>query len=298
MRIALPTCSNLPDWEVDDYPFHQALVDAGISFERPIWDDPKVDWNNFDAVLIRTTWDYQEKQPQFVRWARDLEGKTRLINPIEIIEWNTRKTYLRDLEELGAPLTPSIWLERGTQVVIEELMQERGWSRGFLKPVVGATARETLPFDDSVEGLKAAAEHLERLLPDESMILQPFFESVKSEGEYSAIYFGGELSHGVQKIPVPGDYRVQDDFGATDRPHTFSDADFVRVEAILEALDKLVTTRFSDMAPLLYARVDLLRDGAGHLCLNELELVEPSLFFRHDPGSPARLVKALQAYLS
>ena len=297
MRIALPTCSNLPDWEVDDYPFHQALADAGIAFERPIWDDPAVDWENFDAVLIRTTWDYQEKQPEFVRWARGLGGKTRLINPIEIIEWNTRKTYLRDLEELGAPLTPSVWLEKGAQISIADVMQERGWSRGFLKPVVGATARETLPFDDSAEGIAAATAHLARLLPNESMILQPFFESVKSEGEYSAIYFGGELSHGVQKIPVPGDYRVQDDFGATDRPYTFSEVDFGRVETILEALDKLISTRFSGVAPLLYARVDLLRDGDGRLCLNELELVEPSLFFRHDPDSPARLVRALQDYL-
>ena len=298
MRIALPTCSNLPDWEVDDRPFHQALADAGIAYECPIWDDAAVNWETFDAVLIRTTWDYQEKQPQFVSWARGLEGKTRLINPIEIIEWNTRKTYLRDLEQWGAPLTPTVWLDQGTEVNLAEVLKERGWSRGFLKPVVGATARETLPFDDSEEGLAGAAAHLGRLLPNEDMILQPFFESVKTEGEYSAIYFGGKLSHGVQKIPVPGDYRVQDDFGASDQPHTFSDEDFARVQAILNALDELIEERFPTMGSLLYARVDLLRDGRGQLCLNELELVEPSLFFRHDPESPARLVEALEHYLS
>jgi hypothetical protein len=32
---------------------------------------------------------------------------------------------------------------------------------------------------------------------------------------------------------------------------------------------------------LLYARFDYLRDNSGNLVLNELELVEPSLFFRH-----------------
>ena len=177
-------------------------------------------------------------------------------------------------------------------------MKEKGWTRGFLKPVVGATARETLPFDDSAEGIAAATSHLDRLLPDEAMILQPFCESVKTEGEYSAIYFGGELSHGVQKIPVPGDYRVQDDFGASDKPHEFSSTDFKWVGQVLEALDKLRADRFAEAAPLLYARVDLLRDVHGDLCLNELELVEPSLFFRHDPESPARLVRALEAYLS
>ena len=225
MRLALATCSNLPDWEVDDVPFHQAIVDAGIDMARPVWDDPNVDWKAFDAVLIRTTWDYQEKQVAFNAWARRVSEDTHLVNPVDVVVWNTAKTYLRDLEAVGAPLTPTQWLDKGTTVDIAHLMKDLGWERGFLKPVVGATARETLPFDLSEEGLGKAQAHLDRLLPQESMMLQPFLDSVLKEGEYSAISFGGEFSHGVQKIPVPGDYRVQDDFGATDKPHVFSEHD-------------------------------------------------------------------------
>ena len=293
MRLALATCSNLPDWEVDDVPFHQAIVDAGIDMARPVWDDPNVDWKAFDAVLIRTTWDYQEKQVAFNAWARRVSEDTHLVNPVDVVVWNTAKTYLRDLEAVGAPLTPTQWLDKGTTVDIAHLMKDLGWERGFLKPVVGATARETLPFDLSEEGLGKAQAHLDRLLPQESMMLQPFLDSVLKEGEYSAIFFGGEFSHGVQKIPVPGDYRVQDDFGATDKPHVFSEQDFETVKTIEASLLRLVQERFDGVA-LTYARVDMIRDAQGKLRLNELELVEPSLFFRHDADSPKRLVEVLK----
>jgi len=51
----------------------------------------------------------------------------------------------------------------------------------------------------------------------------------------------------------------------------------------------------SEFAPLLYARVDFLRDDDGRLRLSELELVEPSLFFRHAPHAADMLADALLA---
>jgi hypothetical protein len=298
MMIALPNCANLPDWEVDDAPFHRALEALGVAWERPIWDDARIDWSRYDAVLIRTTWDYQEKEPAFVAWASHVATVSKLFNPPEVITWNTKKTYLRDLEEAGARLTPTQWLEVGTTPDIAERMKDVGWQRGFLKPVVGATARETLRFNADPEGLSAAQAHLDRLLPTESMMLQPYLSTVEEAGELSALYFGGEYSHGVRKVPVPGDYRVQDDFGASDEPYAFTEAEEAELSAMRGALTTVLSQRLGVSEPLLYARVDVLRDGHGGLYLNELELVEPSLFFRHDPESPRRLAQAIVSKLS
>ena len=94
--------------------------------------------------------------------------------------------------------------------------------------------------------------------------------------------FDGEFSHGVRKVPVPGDYRVQDDHGASDRIEEFSAA---RREASL-AVVRIAERLLGLDQPLLYARVDFLEDSSGALWLTELELVEPSLFFRHHaPGA-------------
>ena len=298
MIIALPNCANLPDWEVDDVPFHRALEALGVAWERPIWDDARIDWSRYDAVLIRTTWDYQEKEPAFVAWASHVATVSKLFNPPEVITWNTKKTYLRDLEEAGARLTPTQWLEVGTTPDIAERMKDAGWQRGFLKPVVGATARETLRFNADPEGLSAAQAHLDRLLPTESMMLQPYLSTVEEAGELSALYFGGEYSHGVRKVPVPGDYRVQDDFGASDEPYAFTESEEAELSAMRAALTTVLSQRLGVSDSLLYARVDVLRDGHGGLYLNELELVEPSLFFRHDPESPRRLAQAIVSKLS
>jgi glutathione synthase/RimK-type ligase-like ATP-grasp enzyme len=288
MRIALATCSELPAHEVDDLALHRALERRGVDFELVAWDEADVDWGAFDACLIRTTWDYAERREAFLAWAEGAARVTLLFNPVEVVRWNTHKRYLAELEGAGAPVTPTLWIERGTAFDLRGALAERGWERAFLKPMVGATARQTLRFDADAEGLARAEAHLARTLGNEGMMLQPYLSSVETEGERSAVFVDGAFSHCVRKIPVPGDYRVQDDFGARDEP------------CELEPGERALARRVVELVPqrpgsprLLYARVDFLRDGAGKVRLNELELVEPSLFFRHAPQAAERLADGL-----
>lgn len=294
-RIALATCRNLPGWEADDLPFERALRDRGVELSHVVWDAPDADWSAYDAVLIRTTWDYMERRDEFVQWAERVAGVTRLMNPAEVVRWNTDKHYLRDLAERGVRTLPTAWLERGSTPDLDGELERLGATRGFLKPAVGAKARETLRFDRDPVGLARARAHCARLLPDESLILQPYQESVEHGGELSVIFFDGEPSHAVRKVPVSGDYRVQDDFGALDAPEPMTGELEAASEGVLaRAQERLGET----VGPLLYARVDFLRDDADVLCLNELELVEPSLFFRHDLAAADRLAEALLRRLS
>ena len=278
--IALATCATVPDWEVDDRVFHTALAARGIDARQCVWDDPAVDWTQFDLVLIRTTWDYQEKRETFVAWVRQMP--VPLYNPASIVEWNTHKSYLRDLEAGGIPIIPTEWLRRGTTADIASLCRQRGWRRAFLKPCIGATSRETIRFD---AGAPAAQRHAERLLAHEDLMLQPYLSRVETDGELSAIFVDGELTHAVRKVPVPGDYRVQDDFGAKDYAIEFPDVALAR--RAVEAVD----------GRLLYARADFLTSDDG-LMLTELELVEPSFFFRHSRYAAERLADAISSRLS
>ena len=125
--------------------------------------------------------------------------------------------------------------------------------------------------------LDAAQQHATTLLENgHTLLLQPYQPTVENFGEVSAIYIDNKYTHGVRKVPVPGDYRVQDDYGAHDEPYEqFTDAEFAM-------FDKLLSRVEHDM---LYARIDMLRDEAGTMRIIELELVEPSLFFRHGSGT-------------
>ncbi len=294
MRVALVTCRDLPDWEVDDAPLFAALERRGVGWERPVWNDAAVDWARFDACLVRTTWDYCEHLDAFLDWIDSASALTRLDNPPRVLRWNLDKSYLRDLEEQAVRVAPTVWLARGARVSLADLLASRGWSRAFVKPVVGAAARGTLRVaaDDPV-GLAAAQEHIDRALATAALMVQPYLVAVETEGELSTIHVDGAFAHGARKVPVPGDYRVQDDFGAHDEPWYPSDEE----RALASRIVALAGARFGLSAPLLYARVDFLRDREGALCLNELELVEPSLFLRHAPETAERLIDAWLARL-
>jgi hypothetical protein len=294
MRLALATRSGLPTWEVDDRHLHAALQQRGVPFARPVWDDPEVDWRGFDAVLIRTTWDYQDKLPAFRAFVQRVAAVTRLFNPAPAVLWNTHKHYLRDLAAVGVPLAPTVWLDRGTRVDVRRALAGLGAAEGFLKPCVGATARETLRFAADAAGCAMAQAHVDRLLPHEDLMLQPFLPAVLDRGEWSAVFVDGELSHCVRKIPVPGDYRVQDDFGARDERYLPTADELAQAHAALAAVQQPGgPCPDATGAPLLYARTDFLWDPRGGCVLTELELVEPSLFFRHEPAAGARLAEAL-----
>lgn len=291
MRIALPTCVDLPKWEVDDVPLHIALAKRGFDVVQPIWDDPNIDWSLFRACLLRTTWDHPAKRDAFVSWAKRVSMQTTLFNSFEIVRLGTNKRYLRDLERCGLPVTPTVWLEPGQLVDLKRILSEHGWQKAFLKPAIGSTSRETLRFEATPIGLATADAHLHRMLRSETMLLQPYLKSVETLGELSAIFFDGRFSHAVRKIPVPGDYRVQDDYGASDEPTTLQNDEFSLAQQCVAAVD------VDNSSPLLYARVDFLRDDQGALRLNELELVDPSLFFRHAPQAAETLAEAFRKRL-
>ena len=287
MRLALATSANLPGWEADDRPFHEALRRRGVTFEQGVWDDPDFAWEEFDTCLIRTTWDYHEKRDAFVRWAKERASHQRFFNPPQVIEWNSHKGYLRELAEADVPLAPTEWLLKGSSVDVGALVRERGWSRAFLKPMVGLCASDTLRFDVNEDGIRSARDHLATHLPEGDFILQPYLQRVEVDGEISALFFGGEFSHAVQKIPVPGDYRVQDDWGAMDKPISMHSEHKALAARTIRVAEEILG------CPLMYARVDLMFDDHGQLVLTELELIEPSLFFRHGPLGPDLLVDAL-----
>lgn len=303
--IALASCSNLPDWEVDDAPLRDALRGHGVHLHEPAWDDATFDWHGVDLCVIRTTWDYVRKFKAFRAWIGRAAAATSLQNPQVIVTWNLDKRYLRDLEVHQVPTIPTLWLEQPTDV---DQLDWRGWlwgqnaGRGFLKPVVGASASGTLRFTLDDAGLDDAEAHLRANLGGDvpkPMMLQPYLDRVERDGELSFIAIDGAVTHAVRKVPVEGDYRVQDDYGAHDEPYEPSAAERALAERILAAIQPAIASSAQGSAaarvafPLLYARVDLLRDRDGDLRLTELELVEPSLFFRHGPKAAVAMADAI-----
>src|SRR6185436_2769165 len=97
----------LPDLDPDDRPLRDALGAAAVA-----WDDPAVDWEAFELVVLRSPWDYTARREAFVAWA-DRVGADRLVNPPEVVRWNTDKRYLSELDAAGLPVVPTAAAEPG-----------------------------------------------------------------------------------------------------------------------------------------------------------------------------------------
>jgi glutathione synthase/RimK-type ligase-like ATP-grasp enzyme len=284
-RVALVTCAAYPNLFEDDLPLARALEQLGISAIPAVWSDAAVDWTSFDALVIRTPWDYFERAAEFRAWldARIASG-VLMCNAGDILDWNYDKRYLQDLEAAGVPLVPTIGIRRGEQLDVAALARARGWNEIVVKPTISGGAYRTHRF--FVDDAAAYTKEIDDTLADRGLLVQPFLSEVLSDGELSLLFFDGVFSHAVRKRPKPGDYRVQFQFGGT--------TESVEVAPTLVAQARACVLAAPSLP--VYARVDgVVKDR--QFLLMELEVFEPLMFLACHPEAPGRFARAVQGRL-
>ncbi len=299
MRLALVTAIPAMPLDEDLPPLQAACASAGIDAPALAWDDPTISWRRFDAVLLRSAWDYVERLPEFLAWCQKVSEQTRLINPLSVIRANTDKHYLAELECVGIAIVPSGFVEPGQDsgTALAAFLDEQGDAAEFVvKPAIGAGSRDAQRYgrEQAVE----ATAHIARLIEAQrSVLLQPYLASVDHDGETALIYFAGAYSHAIRKGPLlhrgqgPTEQLFATEAITARSPGADERALADQVVAALPAL-------FGLDDPLLYARIDLIRASDGSPRLLELELTEPSLFFNYAEGSAAGLAEVLRRRLS
>jgi hypothetical protein len=283
--IALLTSRTFADLTPEDRLLCQQLRDFGCDARAAVWDDATEAWSNFDLVVIRSCWDYHLRSQAFAKWlaAREATG-ARIWNPPALVRWNMDKAYLRELARQGVPTIPTVWVEQGADVLLNEILAEQGWDATVVKPRISATARDTWRVSRAEAGDQQAAFHNQAQTI--GLLVQPFLPQITTEGEWSFVFFDGTFSHALLKRPQAGDFRVQEEHGGHNRVVTADAALIAQAQTILAA---------SPQVPL-YARVDgVILDGRLHLM--ELELIEPALYTSTLPAAVARFAAAIMTKL-
>ena len=260
----------------------EALRPAFAEYDLQIvdvdWADEAQDWSNYAAAMIGTTWNYWDHPAKFLDTLKRIETTTPLFNPAAMVDWNSHKTYLQELAQKGARLTPTLWIETVDATAFQAAFEQLGSDDLVFKRQVGA-----------------GADGQYRLTPNDPlpdmphpMMVQPFLETIQAEGEYSFIFIDGAFSHALLKTAKSGDYRIQSTYGGQETPITPSDADLAEAKAMLQTLDETP----------LYARVDMVRGSEGKLLLMELELIEPYLYPLEGPSLGTMLAEAVARRLA
>lgn len=290
-RIAILRCGKLPSfatWEVpnldelfeEDNLLLHGFEAEGFHASPVVWNQPEIDWNQFDIALIRSTWDYLDDQDRFLQVLSQIEASScKLFNPLAAVRWNMDKHYLFDLEQWDVPIIPTYLASNVEAGTLHDVFAAKQWRTIVLKPSVGLGG--SYSYRVPLEELGNTLTSLKSSQPDREYLIQPFIESIVSEGEWSFIYFNRQLSHVLLKKPAPHDYRVQGIYGGTIQVAEPQEGDRVQAEAVLAKLP----------FDILYARLDFVRMD-GRLSIIEVELIEPILSFNLVPESIMRFVNA------
>ena len=285
-RVALVTSDAFADLYVDDLALKSALESLGIEAIPAVWSNPAIDWASFDALVVRSPWDYFERTTEFRPWldAR-IASKVLMCNSADILDWNYDKRYLRDVEAAGVTMVPTICIERGEKPDIAALARTRGWDEIVVKPTISGGAYRTHRFH--VAEIARFAPEIAEILRDRGVLVQPFLPEILSGGELSLLFFDGVFSHAVCKRPKAGDYRVQFQFGGTEESVPASEALVAQARICVGVAPSLP----------VYARVDgVVKDG--QFLLMELEVFEPLMFLSCEPQAAGRFARAIQRRLN
>lgn len=282
--VAFLVMDDMGDFVTDFELSIEPLGELGWQVETVPWRSGP-DWNRFEAVYICTPWDYPQHADEFRRVLETIDASSAaLCNTLSTVQWNIDKTYLQDVAAHGERIVPSSWYRQFVREEVAGFFEDYATDTVVLKPSVGSNAVDTFVLRDPVP--EDTLRKLELLFDNRRLLVQPYIESITSEGEYSLFYMGGRYSHAIGKVPATGDFRVQEEHGAE-----------IRAIEPPAGLRKVAERVFSHLEPLpVYGRGDWVRGSDGEFLLMELELIEPSLYLRTDAGAPARFARAFDEW--
>ncbi|MBU1538389.1 MAG: transporter [Alphaproteobacteria bacterium] len=261
----------------------EAMAASGLTATPTAWTDHIEDASGlmrYPLVLPVIAWGYHRDHGRWLQacatWAA---AGVKMLNPPSVLAWNSDKSYLGRLAEQGVAIPPTLWTDHPTQADIDAAFDRFATDVVIVKPRVSGGAWKTLRLARG-EALTDA--------PEGPAMIQPYLPTIETEGETSLLFFGGRLSHVVNKRPVPGEFRVQVQYGGG----------YVALpEPPAKALALAEKTLAAIGEDLLYARIDMAPDADGGWLLMEAELIEPDFYLASAPEGGKRFAEAVRARL-
>lgn len=282
-KIVFLSCNKIEGFHNSDEVIRIVMEKSDYEVDVRDW-DADVDWSQYDALIFRSTWDYFEREVEFRAFLEKLENLDVMIfNNLNVVNKNIHKFYLKEFEEQGVNIIPSIFINRGSAKKLKEYIPP-DWQNMVIKPAFSGGAYLTKLFEmDQIESIE---EEYKQHLAEGDFIIQQFIPEIQTEGEVSLLFFNKQYSHAIIKKPLKGDFRVQSQFGGK----------YSSYSASQKLIDTATHIMSLEKEELLYARVDgvIVKD---EFFLMELELIEPDLFTLFDDGAAGRFVSALKTLM-
>jgi len=283
-NCAILTMDCLEEFEVYDYLLDKPLAKLGWNTHLVSWRKKNVNWSEYDGVIIRSPWDYQDDPASFIDVLATIDASTaKLENSFQTVKWNIDKIYLESLYLRNVTIVPTLWAKCFSQAKLNSYFEHFDCQQLIIKPRISANADNTFWLEKTVPS--ELISKLCEVFSDKEFMVQPFMNSVIDEGEFSLFYFSGSYSHTILKTPKNNDFRVQEEHGGRLK------AVIPETKLLNQAQHTLSAISLEAGETPLYARLDFVRFN-DQFALMEAELIEPSLYFNMDEASASRFANA------
>jgi len=280
--VVLATCAAWPALSASDQRLADALRARGRAVEAAPWNGPFAPFASAAAVVIRATWDYHEAPDAYLAWLARLEAR-RTFNPPPLVRWNLSKAHVLELGARGACVPRSLVVP-AEAAAIAEALERLDLREAVVKPLIGASG---FGVERVTRGGEVAALARVRARKATARVLVQEFVAEIAAGEVAGVFFDGVFSHGLRRVPAPGEFRINAQYGGRMEAAALAPALVREMAAVLALLP----------APSLYARVDGVARG-GRLVVMEMEVNEPALGLELVDGAADRFAEAVLARLA
>jgi glutathione synthase/RimK-type ligase-like ATP-grasp enzyme len=279
MTIGLVTCSKLPALTPSEQLLIPLFARHNINANALVWSDETINWCDYDYLIFRSIWDSHLNPAAFSNWLQHLKNiNAKTFNPVDTVQFNQHKFYLKYLEEKGVAIIPTLFIEKTGKLNLSEL-KSNGWQKAVIKPAISASAYLTELF--MVNDLQRIEEKYADIAVERDLLVQQFMPQIQSFGELSLVFFNKKYAHTVLKTAKDKDFRVQYEYGGQTKT-------FYPDKRVIETAEKIVAL-FDEN--ILYARVDGVVKN-HELVVMEIELIEPELFFEYGVNAREKFVEA------
>jgi glutathione synthase/RimK-type ligase-like ATP-grasp enzyme len=280
-RVCFVTCTTWPAVSASDALVQAALERRGVTVVARAWNGAEQRFDDFDAVVLRSNWDYHHTIDAFAAWLDRLDAaRVPVWNETRLVRWNLSKRYLLELAAADVPTVPTVILEGDAAAQLPGVLAQRRWTSAVVKPLVSASAHDTVLIRDGDAASVVAALNAGTIR--QPVLVQPFVEEIVTRGEWSIVFIDGIITHTVLKRPGPGEFRVQPSHGGG--------AEALPAPAgVRSAAQRALATL--PIAPL-YARIDGVETREGFWVM-EVEVNEPGLAFTLAPAAADAFAEAI-----
>lgn len=290
-NIAILSCDKWLGKVKEDVLLKIELNKVGARATIISWQNKNINFKDFDAIIIRSIWGYQDYINDFNDWL-DLIKKNNIfiINDLDIICNNfDKQKQFNILDNSSIPHIKTFFLKEKniTSTIKDEILNIK--TKYFnnksivIKPIISGSGNNTFILGDEKRqntiDFKNIDKTFNKIISEKNngLIIQPFIEEIDN-GEYSLIYINKNLSHAVLRFPSIFNKKE----GSKIIP--ISDLD----KNLIDLGNKVSLIKEYNNA--LYMRVDAVKVNDEYKIM-EIELLEPQLFFYYINDKKERICK-------